>query len=203
MTAGNRRAGTCHDAFMGYLQLQTPPPQPPTSCCKARAGEILVAGWMRTKPLGLVAASGRALHFLVSLGEPCLCLLSVCVSICVGLFMLPQHIFASPVVMFTKRKFKYMSCGGKAINLHAETRWSLGVRVRGGGAGGEGLGQMDTGASTGVWGRIHGAGRGNKAGHEACSWALPCLLLAPCRGAWRRGQHGRPPPLLPTPSALG
>lgn len=190
---------------MGYLQLQTPPPQlySPTSCCKARAGEILVAGWMRTKPLGLVAASGRALHFLVSLGEPCLCLLSVCVSICVGLFMLPQHIFASPVVMFTKRKFKYMSCGGKAINLHAETRWSLGVRVRGSWAGGEGLGQMDTGASTGVWGRIHGAGRGNKAGHEACSWALPCLLLAPCRGAWRRGQHGGPPPLLPTPSALG
>lgn len=61
--------------------------------------------------------------------------------------MLPRHIFASPVVMFTKRKIKYMSCGGKAINMHAEMTWSLGVRVRGGGAGGERLGQVDTGAS--------------------------------------------------------
>lgn len=62
--------------------------------------------------------------------------------------MLPWHIFASPVVMFTKSKFKYMSCGGKAINMHAETMWSLDVRVRGGGwAGGEGLWQMHTTAS--------------------------------------------------------
>lgn len=72
----------------------------------------------------------------------------VCVSICVELFMLPQHIFASPVVMFTKSKFKYMSCGGKAINMHAEMMWSLDVPVRGGGwAGGEGLQQMHTPAS--------------------------------------------------------
>lgn len=62
--------------------------------------------------------------------------------------MLPQHIFASPVVMFTKSKFKYMSCGGKAINMHAEMMWSLDVPVRGGGwAGGEGLQQMHTPAS--------------------------------------------------------
>lgn len=27
--------------------------------------------------------------------------------------MLPRHKFASPVVMFTKSKFKYMSCGGQ------------------------------------------------------------------------------------------
>lgn len=97
---------------------------------------------MRAKPLELVAASGRALHFLVSLGEPCLCLLSMRVSICVELFMLPQHKFASPVVMFTKSKFKYMSCGGKAINMHAEMMWSLDVHVRGGGgAGGKGCGR--------------------------------------------------------------
>lgn len=89
--------------------------------------------WKRAKPLGLVAASGRALHFLVSLGEQCLCLLSQCVSICVELFMLPQHLFASPVFMFTKSKFKYMSCGGKAINMHVEMMWSLDVPVRGGG----------------------------------------------------------------------
>lgn len=62
--------------------------------------------------------------------------------------MLPQHIFASPVVMFTKSKFKYMSCGGKAINMHAEMMWSLDVPVRGGGwAGREGLQQMHTPAS--------------------------------------------------------
>lgn len=62
--------------------------------------------------------------------------------------MLPRHIFASPVVMFTKSKFKYMSCGGKAINMHAELMWSLGVPVRGGGwAGGEGLWQMRTAMS--------------------------------------------------------
>lgn len=62
--------------------------------------------------------------------------------------MLPRHIFASPVVMFTKSKFKYMSCGGKAINMHAELMWSLGVPVRGGGwAGGEGLRQMRTAMS--------------------------------------------------------
>lgn len=104
-----------------------------------------MAWWMRAKPLGLVAASGRALHFLVSLGEQCLCLLSQCVSICVELFMLPQHLFASPVFMFTKSKFKYMSCGGKVINMHVEMMWSLDVPVRGGGrAGGEGLGQMHT-----------------------------------------------------------
>lgn len=104
-----------------------------------------MAWWMRAKPLGLVAASGRALHFLVSLGEPCLCLLSQCVSVCVELFMLPQHLFASPVVMFTKNKFKYMSCGGKVINMHVEMMWSLDVPVTGGDrAGGEGLGQMHT-----------------------------------------------------------
>lgn len=104
-----------------------------------------MAWWMREKPLGLVAASGRALHFLVSLGELCLCLVSQCVSICVKLFMLPQHLFASPVVMFTKSKFKYMSCRGKVINMHVEMMWSLDVPVRGGGrAGGEGLGQMHT-----------------------------------------------------------
>lgn len=104
-----------------------------------------MAWWMRAKPLGLVAASGHALHFLVSLGEQCLCLLSQCVSICVELFMLPQHLFASPVFMFTKSKFKYMSCGGKVINMHVEMMWSLDVPVRGGGrAGGEGLGQMHT-----------------------------------------------------------
>lgn len=62
--------------------------------------------------------------------------------------MLPRHIFASPVVMFTKSKFKYMSCGGKAINMHAEMMWSLGVPVRGGGWDwGEGLRQKHTSAS--------------------------------------------------------
>lgn len=62
--------------------------------------------------------------------------------------MLPQHIFASPMVMFTKSKFKYMSCGGKAINMHVEMMWSLDVPVRGGGwAGEEGLQQMHTSAS--------------------------------------------------------
>lgn len=92
--------------------------------------------------MGLVAASGRALHFLVSLGEPCLCLLSQCVSVCVELLMLPQHLFASPVVMFTKSKFKYMSCGGKVINMHVEMLWSLDVPVRGGaGLGEKGLGR--------------------------------------------------------------
>ena len=50
--------------------------------------------------------------------------------------MLPRHKFASPVVMFTKSKFKYMSCGGKAINMHAEMMWSLDVCVRGGGGAG-------------------------------------------------------------------
>lgn len=59
--------------------------------------------------------------------------------------MLPRHKFASPVVMFTKSKFKYMSGGGKAINMHAEMMWSLDVCVRGGGgAGGEGLWQIHT-----------------------------------------------------------
>lgn len=59
--------------------------------------------------------------------------------------MLPQHLFASPVVMFTKSKFKYMSCGGKVINMHVEMMWSLDVPVRGGDrAGGKGLGQMHT-----------------------------------------------------------
>lgn len=62
--------------------------------------------------------------------------------------MLPQHIFASPVVMFTKSKFKYMSCGGKVINMHAKMMWSLDVPVRGGGwAGEERLWQMHSVAS--------------------------------------------------------
>lgn len=68
--------------------------------------------------------------------------------------MLPQHLFASPVVMFTKSKFKYMSCGGKVINMHVEMMWSLDVPVRGGGrAGGEGLGQMHTQSALGSRGK--------------------------------------------------
>lgn len=47
--------------------------------------------------------------------------------------------------MFTKSKFKYMSCRGKVINMHVEMMWSLDVPVRGGGrAGREGLGQIHT-----------------------------------------------------------
>lgn len=54
--------------------------------------------------------------------------------------MLPQHLFASPVVMFTKSKFKYMSCKGKVINMHVEIMWSLDVPMRGcDRPGGEGL----------------------------------------------------------------
>lgn len=75
--------------------------------------------------------------------------------------MLPQHKFASPVVMFTKSKFKYMSCGGKAINMHAEMMWSVDVHVRdGGGAGWEGLWQIHTLASAPGFRSSPGCGTG-------------------------------------------
>lgn len=97
--------------------------------------------WDWWQPQGMLCTSGFPL-----MPRVCVCCLSVCLY--VKLCMLPQHIFTSPVVMFTKSTFKYLSCGGKVINLHAEMMWSLNVPVRAGGwAGGEQLQQRHSLAS--------------------------------------------------------